>query len=63
MNDKNMIEENVELFAVSVNGTICSQSFRTAQAAEEFATTLTEADQAIAEVVPVTSDGLQILLG
>ncbi len=63
-NDKDMIENTEQTFyAVSVNGNICSPKYTTPGGAESQISLLSEADQSIAEVVPVTYDGKQILFG
>ena len=64
MNDENMIENTEQVFyAVSVNGNICSPKYATPAGAESQISLLSEAHQAIAEVVPVTSEGKQLLFG
>lgn len=64
MNDKNMIADAEQTFyAVMVNGAIVSPRYASPGLAEDMIKLLGEAQQSIAEVVPVTSDGKQILLG
>jgi len=63
-NNENMIENTEQVYyAVSVHGNICSPKYTTPQGAEEQIKLLSEAHQSIAEVVPVTSSGKQILFG
>ncbi len=62
-NENILTDSEQQLYAVSVNGKIVSPSYVTAQAAQDQIKLLGEAHQSIAEVVPVTSDGLQVLLG
>lgn len=63
-NNENMIENNDQVYyAVSVKGNICSPKYTTSEGAESQIKLLSESDQAIAEVVPVTYDGKQILFG
>ena len=63
-NNENMIEDNDQVYyAVSVKGNICSHKFTTEAGAESQISMLSESDQVIAEVVPVTYDGKQILFG
>lgn len=63
-NNENMIENNEQVFyAVSVNGNICSPKYSTPAGAESQIALLSEAHQSIAEVVPVTADGKQLLFG
>ena len=61
MNDLNEVEQTK--YAVKVHGNIVSMAYSTPQQAEEAIKVLIEAHQSIAEVVPVTSQGLEILLG
>lgn len=65
MNDKDMITDNTTqtFYAVMVNGAIVSPRYATPALAEDMIKLLSEAHQSIAEVVPVTSNGQQILLG
>jgi len=62
--DENMIENTEQVYyAVSVNGNICSPKYVTAEGAQDQIKLLSESDQAIAEVVPVTYNGKQLLFG
>lgn len=61
--DKLINEVQQEKFVIKVNGQIVSIAFASAQLAEAAITNLPEAQQAIAEVVPVTADGREVLLG
>ena len=65
MNNENLITDASQetYYAVSVNGAIVSPRYATPALAEDMIKLLSEAHQSIAEVVPVTSDGKQILLG
>lgn len=56
-------EGNVTYYAVKVNGQIVSPKYSTPQQAEAMFEHLNEEHRAIAEVVPVTADGKQILFG
>lgn len=59
-----MLTDNEQvMYAVSVNGQIVTQPCTTASAAEAQILQLSEAMQTSARVVPVTSDGRQVLLG
>jgi hypothetical protein len=62
MTDENMIDETTEQFGVKLNGGIHG-TYRTRELAEKYIETLLDEHQQIAEVVPVTADGLEILLG
>jgi len=63
-NNENMIENTEQVYyAVSVNGNICSPKYTTQSGAESQISLLSESDQTIAEVVPVTYDGKQLLFG
>jgi len=57
-----MLDENTEKFGVKLNGSIHG-TYRTRELAEQYITTLLEEHQQVAEVVPVTNEGLEILLG
>ena len=50
-------------YAVKVNGKIVSPKYTTPQGAESALSHLTEEHKAIAEIVQVTDDGSQLLLG
>ena len=63
-NNENILTDSEQaLYAVSVNGQIVSPNYMTPQAAQDQIKLLSEAHQSIAEVVPVTADGQQVLLG
>lgn len=63
-NNETMIEDNDQVYyAVSVKGSISSLKYTTQQGAQDQIQLLSESDQAVAEVVPVTYDGKQILFG
>lgn len=62
-NDKNMLKEDETKYVVKVHGNICSPPYPTPSLAEDMIKLLSEEHQAIAEIVPVTSDGKEILLG
>ena len=57
-----MLDENTEKFGVKLNGNI-QGTYRTRELAEQYITTLLEEHQHVAEIVPVTNEGLEILLG
>ena len=61
--DKMINEAGQEKYVIKVNGQIVSIPFPSAQLAEAAIANLAEAHQAIAEVVPVTADGREVLLG
>ena len=50
-------------YVIKVNGAIVSIPFATPQLAEQAITQLSEAQQSLAEVVAVSADGKEILLG
>ena len=56
-------EGNTVYYVVKVNGAAVSPRFSSHQLAEMQITHLEEAHQLIAEVVPVTADGKDLLLG
>ena len=55
--------DNVTYYAVMVNGQIVGPKVLTPQAAEAQMMLLDEAHRSIAEVVPITENGQQILFG
>lgn len=61
----NLIDNNLNMtyYAVKVNGQIVSAKYMSPQQAEMQIQHLNEAHQTIAEVVAVTSDGKELLLG
>lgn len=60
---KNTLHEIEELkYRVIVNGTILNES-NTLTLAEHFIRTLTQEQQALAEIVPISKNGKQILFG
>jgi hypothetical protein len=63
INTENTQNATQQLFAVFVHGKQVSKSFGTPQQAERNITELSPAHQTIAEVVQVTADGKQFLLG
>lgn len=64
MNNVLTNEDNTELrYVVMVNGQEVSARYTTPQAAEGMLEHLSEAHRSIAEIVPVTGDGNQLLLG
>jgi hypothetical protein len=56
-------EVNETKYAVKVNGQIVSPSYATLGGAEDMIKLLSEAHQSIAEIVPVTPEGQEILFG
>lgn len=54
---------NETKFAVKVNGTIVSPPYNSLRLAEDQIKVLSPPHQAIAEIVNVTSDGKEVLLG
>jgi len=60
----NMVNEVSETkYAVKVNGEIVSPPYATPGGAEDMIKLLSEAHQSIAEVVPVTPEGKELLFG
>ena len=59
-----MIKETEQLkYVIKVNGEVVSIPYATAHLAEAAIAQLSEAHQSIAEVVPVTANGQEVLLG
>lgn len=64
MSKQNILTDNNQTFyAVMVNGKLVSPRYATSALAEDKIKHLSEEHQVIAEVVPVTNNGQQILLG
>lgn len=62
--NKPLINEVNELkYVVKVNGKVISRQFTSSQQAETFLSTLNESDQSIAQIVPVDTQGREVLLG
>lgn len=59
----NVLETEETKYVVKVNGQIVSPHYATVGLAEDAIKLLGEAHQSIAEVVPVTAEGKEILLG
>lgn len=59
----NYISENETRYAVKVNGKVVTQPFTTQTLAEHALYNLPEDQRQTAQVVPVTQDGKEILLG
>ena len=54
-------EVNETKYAVKVNGQIVSPLYTTVGGAEDMIKLLSEAHQSIAEIIPVTADGKELL--
>ena len=63
MNKQVLTDGTVVYYAVKVNGMIVTQKFTSAQMAEQAKEQLSQEAKMLAEVVTVTSDGLELLLG
>lgn len=63
MNNQILTDETVVYYVVRANGQDVSQKFGNAMLAEVEKAKLSPELQEIAEVVPVTADGSQLLLG
>lgn len=63
MSDMLTDSDNQIMYVVKVNGQEVSPRYTSPQSAEAMIQHLSEAHRAIAEVVPVTVDGNQLLLG
>jgi hypothetical protein len=61
--DKIIREDQEVRYVVRVNGAEVSPRYTTPQAADAAIQLLSEAHQSIAEVVPITMSGQQVLLG
>jgi len=63
MENLNSNTENVMRYVVMVHGQPCGPRYPTPEAATIAISMLSEAHQSIAEIVPVTESGDQLLLG
>ena len=63
MNNEIIENGDVVYYAVRVNGTIVGPKHSSPLLAEAAITHLNEEQQSVAEVVPVTADGKELLLG
>ena len=63
MNQTVLTDGSVVYYAVKVNGMLVTQKFTSQMAAEAAKQQLSEEAKMIAEVVPCTSDGKELLLG
>jgi hypothetical protein len=58
-----MLKEDETRYAVKCNGQIVSPPYPTVALAENAMTMLSEVHQSVAEIIPVTADGKEILFG
>lgn len=63
MNNQILNDQTAVYYAICVNGVIISQKYDSKMIAETEKTKLPIETQAVAEVVPMTADGKQLLLG
>jgi hypothetical protein len=63
MNNQILNDQTVVYYVVRLNGEIVSQRYQNSVLAEMEKSKLPPEQQALAEVVPITADGNQLLLG